>query len=55
MFMECYQARTGQVLGNYCNFSMRINSPLSIVMMNRRLVNLNVVVLLQETILNYLK
>lgn len=53
MFIECYQARTGHVLGHYCNFSVRINSPLSIVMINR-LVNLNVVVLLKETILNYL-
>lgn len=55
MFIECYQARTGQVLGHYCNFSVGINSPLSIVMINRRLINLNVVVLLKEPILNYLK
>lgn len=55
MFIECYQARTGQALGHYCIFSVRINSPLSTVMINRRLVNLNVVVLAKETILNYLK
>lgn len=55
MHIECYQGMTEQGLGNYCNFSLRINSPLSIAMMTRKLVNLNAVVLCKETILNYLK
>lgn len=52
MLIEYYQAMTGQGLGNYPNSSLRINSPLSIVTMTRKLVNLNAVVLCKDIILN---